>query len=343
VILGRPGTSSVWAGEVFLPMTAVGALFFWGFHRPTQAPASGRELRVTLIQPSIPQNLIWNPEENTNRFRDLIRLTDSALRTPTDLLIWPESAIPKMLRYDPETFEAVTNVAVRHHVWMIVNSDDAEPSDRPDRPEETRYYNASFLMSPAVELMARYCKRSLVIFGEYIPLQRWLPFIKWFTPVQGSFTPGTRPVPFRMPDLGVQASVLICFEDVFPGLGRDSASPGTDFLVNLTNDGWFGRDSAQWQHAASAVFRAVENGLPLVRCTNTGLTCWYDGFGRLRQVFRDKQGTIYGEGWMTAEIPLPAAGAILPRTFYNEHGDWFGWGCVGIAGLALALALVRRQ
>ena len=180
-----------------------------------------------------------------------------------------------------------------------------------------------------------------MIFGEYIPLEKKLPFIKWFTPIQGSFVPGDRAVPFEMPSLAVTASVLICFEDVFPQLTRESTSRDTDFLVNLTNDGWFGEGAAQWQHAASAGFRAIENGLPLIRCTNTGLTCWFDACGRLRDVFRDKDGTIYGPGFMTVDVPLPGAGERVAPTFYHEHGDLFGRGCIGLAGLAFLFTMIR--
>ena len=133
---------------------------------------------------------------------------------------------------------------------------------------------------------------------------------------------------FDLTDLEVKTSVLICFEDTFPRLARESVEGDTDFLVNLTNNGWFGESAAQWQHAASARFRAVENGLPLLRCSNNGLTCWVDAQGRLRQIFQDKTGSVYGAGFVTAKIPLRPPGERRAPTFYHEHGDWFGWGCV---------------
>ena len=168
-----------------------------------------------------------------------------------------------------------------------------------------------------------------------------LPFVKWFTPIEGGFTPGDRPVPFEVENPKVTTSVLICFEDVFPHLARQYAEDDTDFLVNLTNNGWFGESAAQWQHAAGALFRAIENGLPLIRCSNNGLTGWVDLHGRLRQVFRDDHGTIYGPGFLSTEIPLPALGAKRTLTFYNRHGDWFGWACVGLAGLMLTRRMFR--
>jgi apolipoprotein N-acyltransferase len=139
----------------------------------------------------------------------------------------------------------------------------------------------------------------------------------------------------------VKTSALICYEDVFPQLARASVEPDTDFLVNITNDGWFGEGAAQWQQAASAVYRAVENGVPLVRCANTGLTCWVDANGRIREVFVDGNGSIYGAGFMMAKIPLLAAGEKRPQTFYHQHGDWFGWSCVVFAVAALVRAMSR--
>lgn len=365
VILSRPNVRSVWIGEIILPFLTLVTLFGFGFHQLRQRPAPGRELNVTLVQPSIPQTLIWNPDRDTERFQNLIRLSELALANRTDLLIWPEAGIPKELRYDREILQAVTNLAVQHHVWMIVGSDDAEPSKHSSDPKDAEYFNSSFLVSPQGRLIARYDKRNLVIFGEYIPLEHWLPFVKWFTPVQSSFTAGDRSVPFELMPEGerpsepkpkpkdgspgvsshppVKTSVLICFEDTFSQLAREGAETDTDFLVNITNDGWFGEGTAQWQHAATALFRAVENGLPLVRCTNTGLTCWYDANGRLREWFTDQKGTIYGAGFMTVKIPLLPAGERRPETFYNRHGDWFGWGCVALAAAALVRATVGNR
>jgi len=140
-------------------------------------------------------------------------------------------------------------------------------------------------------------------------------------------------VPFR-----VKTSPLICYEDMFPHVARRAVRDDTDFLVNLTNDGWFGQSAEQWQHMAGAVFRAVENGVPLVRCCNNGVTCWIDATGRVREMFRDKTGSVYGAGALTIDLPLEKHAP----TFYNRHGDWFGWVCVGFAAIALALKKLRR-
>jgi apolipoprotein N-acyltransferase len=343
MVLRRPTLRSAWVGEIFLPLAVLAALFSFGFHQLRQSSPPERTLKVTFVQPSIPQTLIWDPSKNDERFRELIHLSQRALTNQTELLIWPEAAVPKLLRYDKTTFEALTGLARDHHVWMIVGADDAESRHNPANPNDADYFNSSFLISPQGQLVERYRKRALVIFGEYIPLVRWLPFVKWFTPIEGGYTPGDRAVPFQLDYLGVKTAVLICFEDIFPHLAREYASDDTDFLVNLTNNGWFGEGAAQWQHAISALFRAVENGLPLLRCSNNGLTCWVDKNGRLRQIFHDQAGTVYGPGFMTADIPLLSPGEKRPATFYNLHGDWFGWSCAAWALLLLARRLVRRR
>ena len=150
-----------------------------------------------------------------------------------------------------------------------------------------------------------------------------------------------------MPALHAQTATLICFEDVFPRLVRQYVSPETDFLVNITNDGWFGQSAAQWQQAANAVFRAVENGLPLVRCANNGLTCWIDATGAMHEVYFGDSSDIYGPGFKTALVPLLPPGTKRPPTLYNRYGDWFGWACVAVCAAFLTLhigtRIVRRK
>ena len=112
--------------------------------------------------------------------------------------------------------------------------------------------------------------------------------------------------------------------------------------MNLTNDGWFGHSAEQWQHMANAVFCTVENGVPLVRCANNGLTCWIDSSGRVREIFKDKAGSVHGIGSMTIELPLSQSAENRATTFYNRHGDWFGWACVAVAVLVLLRLRKKR-
>ncbi len=323
-IFSKPASRFAWQPEIFLPLLVVAILFAYGcvqMRSATRAETSQPPLRITLIQPSVPQNLIWDSGANSNRFRQLIALTERALTNRTDLLIWPEAALPD---FDEASYTAITNLVTKHHLWMIFNAD--EPVWQPDTQKKI-YFNSAFLFAPDGSFAGVYRKRNLVIFGEYIPLVRWLPFVKWFTPIEGGFEAGDKPATFAVRNWGqhpqepvielnngfertslrqtVNISPLICFEDMFPQTARESVNRDTDLLVNLTNDGWFGEGAEQWQQAAAGVFRAVENGVPLVRACNNGVTCWIDAHGAVRQVFKDATGGIYGVGTLTFELPMP--------------------------------------
>ncbi len=361
MIFSKPDSRFAWQPEAFLPLLAVAILFAAGclqMRIPPSTNSNASTLRITLVQPSVPQNLIWDTSANSNRFRQLLALTERALTNQTDLLIWPEAALPD---FDNASYAAITNLVRTHHVWMIFNAD--HDVMRADAKSQNDFdsFNSAFLFDPDGNFVNVYHKRKLVIFGEYIPLVRWLPFVKWFTPIQGGYEAGDKPVEFGVHDWGgrsralqielnngsvsspptINAAPLICFEDMFPQTARESVRGGTDFLVNLTNDGWFGEGAEQWQQAAAAVFRAVENGVPLVRCCNNGVTCWMDAHGAVRQIFKDQTGRIYGVGALTFELPLPAEKPA--PTFYNRHGDWFGWTCVMVVAAVAARRIFARR
>ncbi len=378
----RPALRLAWQAEIALPFAVVVLLFAFSFAQMSASNPPAAALRVTLIQPSIPQSLIWDETQNAARFRQLLALseraldesegagraaqvpvaadqTNSATRVtgPSDLLIWPESAVSE---FDDATCAAITNFVRAHGVWLIFNADDAVPRPNATNEFDNDDFNAAFLFDPAGRFAGVYHKQKLVIFGEYIPFVRWLPLKKWFPSIPDGFAAGTEPAQFEinrwgetlrepqieagngsspaLPSQSVTASPLICFEDTFPQLARKAVHEDTGLLVNLTNDGWFGESAEQWQHLANAVFRAVENGVPLVRCCNNGVTCWIDANGRVREYFRDGAGSVYGAGELTFDLPIPEHSPTL----YHRYGDWFGWSCVGVAVL-MAVGRARSR
>ena len=330
--LTQKSNPKVWS-EAGLPLFVVAVLASFGAVKVATMNAKPKNLRVAMVQPGFPQTLIWDQDADEARFGQVIALSEQALADADHarLLIWPEGALSSLT---PEHLAALAGLTKRHGIWLLATADVGEMPPR-GAPE---YFNSSILISPGGEVAAVYHKRRLVIFGEYVPW--WLSFLKWVTPIDGAFTPGKEPVQFAVKNPGARFSPLICFEDAFAEEAREHVAPDTDFLVNLTNDGWFGNGAAGWQQAATAVFRAVENGVPLVRCTNNGLTCWIDAQGRLREIF-SVAGNIYSAGFMRADIPLRAGGEP-GRTFYNLHGDWFGWACCGMS-LCLFAATFRSR
>ncbi len=356
--------SGLWKRRLrcLVPLFFAAVAAAWGFSRVLQSfrwelgPVL-QPLTLALVQPSIPQTMIWNPAEKTNRFAKLMQLSELALATKPDVLVWPEAALPDM---SEEGFRAVTNLVATHQVWMVFGADDYElkpgaPRDS-QQPSDYAFYNSAFLLSPEGKVVSTYRKRHLVIFGEYIPLTDWLPFLKWFTPIQSGFTAGKEPVAFsieavrtvlndggelkRSMPVTLRAGMLICFEDVMASASRESAADA-DFLLNLTNDGWFGESAQQFQHAAHSVFRAVENRRPVVRCTNNGLTCWVDETGFVHDLGVGDAADVHGTGFRVVKLSVPT-GPRAP-TFYQRHGDWFGWGCVFATLGLLALSRLRRQ
>jgi apolipoprotein N-acyltransferase len=353
MIFRNPTKRHVWQAEIALPLVTVLLLFVVGTLAVNRETPAGKTVRVTLVQPSVPQTLIWSPSEDEKRFAELLAVSQRAVTNGTDLLVWPESGVPMF----DGVYTIVSRFAQSNHVAILFNGDDAE-----FRTDATNYFNSAFFIQPDGQCAGVYHKQKLVIFGEFVPLARWLPFLKYLTPIEGGWTAGDKPVVFQLDGWGerprellvnleggspgvsphqpIKISPLICFEDVFPGTARAAAAGAPDLLVNLSNDGWFGESAEQWQHLANAVFRAVENGLPLVRCSNNGVTGWIDAHGRVREILRDKSGSEYAAGALTVEIPLPVAAEKSAPTFYQRHGDWFSWGC---AAWVLAALIARRK
>jgi apolipoprotein N-acyltransferase len=299
-----------------------------------------------LVQPAIPQTILWDVNERTNRLHKLVELSNQAMARGADLLVWPEAALPEnMVGRNRETQELITALVRSNRVWMVFGGVDNVVKRDAAGAAETVRFNTAFFIDPAGDLIARYFKRRLVVFGEYTPAARWLPFLKHLGLRGGGLEAGRRAVHFQMTRPRARIAPLICFEDVFPHVTRESVDADTDFLLNLTNNGWFGASAAQWQHAVAALLRAVENGLPLVRCTNNGLTCWMDAQGRMHDVYFPGSRDIYQAGFKIVEIPLRGSTDKGRRTFYNRHGDWFGWSCAGIvvAYLAWCLRPIRRK
>lgn len=349
LLVHRPAKHWVWVAELGAPALLVTAAVLFGVSRAnvsrTASPDERRDaLRLALIQPSIPQTVKWDEEENQEAFKTILDLTERAMAEKPDIVVWPEAALPKLLRYDEETYARVTKLAARHQVWLLIGAEDAEPGKGPEGESDPLFHNSAFAVSPEGKLTAKYDKRRLVMFGEYVPLSRWLPFLKMFSPVGNGFTPGTEPVwlELRRPRK-LRIGPLICFEDIFPDLAREHVDEHTDFLLNVTNDGWFGASSQQWQHAANAAFRAVENGVPIIRCANNGISCWVDEFGILRGTRYTDERSEYAAGYKLVKMPLQRPASWPSRTFYNRHGDWFGWGCVLVSLSLTGQALLRRR
>jgi apolipoprotein N-acyltransferase len=283
-----------------------------------------------MIQPNIPQAVkyeVVSQEEQQKYLRDL---TLSVGQCDTDLIIWPETALVEGPSFTPSKRVWLRDLVQRTRTPILLGTLDAtEPKELPkdgSRPVPI-YYNAAMLIRTDGVLSAPYRKLHLVPFGEYVPLESWCPWLRRLTPIEGSFTPGSEPVWFEVK--GCRLGPLICFEDTIPSLARQLTAGGADLLVNLTNDAWFEDSPGAAMHAANATFRAIENRRPLVRCTNSGITCVIDSNGRL---LADAY-PAFSRGFQVSAIPIREKPSV---TFYTRRGDWFP--LLGVMIVAIALA-----
>jgi apolipoprotein N-acyltransferase len=322
---------------VLPPLLALAGALLYGRHELSNVGETAH-YRIALVQPAIPPSAAWDPIEKTNRFLKLLRLSQAALAEKPDLLVWPETALAEMIGRNQFTQDAIASLLHSHKSWMILGAADYETRPGASGRDETQWFNGAFLINPAGDMAAWYHKRHLVPFGEFMPGARWFPFLARLRAAGAGLTPGDRPGLFHLSDPPANCSVLICYEDSFPHEVRECQTHETDFLLNLTNDGWFGDHSAQWLHLVNALFRAVELHLPLVRCCNNGITCWIDARGRLHNVnFADSK-NVYQSGYKIIDVPLASSEPGHRPTFYRQFGDLFGWGCLAVVALFFGLS-----
>jgi len=350
--------------EFYLAMLLIGGAFMTGLRAIDALPSgNSRLLRLALVQGNIPQSLKFDEHEKPmilDRYRSL---TTTATLEQVDLIIWPETAIPEALRYDPETFALVTNITAKTLAHLLTGTIDFTPHATPEEA-----FNAAALVRPDGIIAGIYRKIHLVPFGEYIPLRKILPVFKWFTPITDSFECGRDATLFTLnlnqPSKLVTLSeakglataadsevlrsaqndnegkrfrfgTVICFEDTLPDLYRQFVKRGAEFMVNLTNDAWFQDSPAAEMHLANAIFRTVETRRSLVRCTNNGVTCLVDQFGIVRH-----QAAPFTPA--TLEFTLPVS-TKLPVTFYTRYGDVFTGGCALLAVASFCLSRITRK
>ena len=313
--------------EFYLAMTLVCGAFLHGL-REMRAEEGTRSLRIALVQGNIPQTLKFEPEQKPMILERYRSLTESILPLEPELIIWPETATPEALRYDLDSFELTTNLAQQANAYLLTGTIDVTPYSKP-----MEAFNGAILIRPDGTLGEIYRKIHLVPFGEYVPLRKILPFMKYLTPIGDSFERGKDYTIFRLPELSFGA--VICFEDTVPEVYRGFVKRGVDFVVNLTNDAWFKDSPAAAMHLANAVFRCAENRRWLIRSTNNGVTCAVDPYGVVRM--RAEPFTA------SAKLFVPAFPAEQPVTFYTRHGDVFVAVCVMVTGLTLVAAPTRRR
>ncbi|OGQ86077.1 MAG: apolipoprotein N-acyltransferase [Deltaproteobacteria bacterium RIFOXYD12_FULL_56_24] len=284
------------------------------------------KMEVAAVQGNIPQDQKWQPAFQRGTIDTYLRLSNELyLNKKPQLIIWPETALPFYPYEHPLFLRLHSELILPRQTYLLTGVPHREKASG---AEPLTYTNSAFLLSPNGQVTGRYDKQHLVPFGEYIPFRHILGFASPLVETLGEFTPGQITPPLSCENSRV--GVLICFESIFPEISRRQAEDGANLLVTITNDAWFGRSSAPWQHLAMGVFRAVETRKTLVRAANTGISA-----------FIDPMGCIQGASPLFAEYARSQPVALLDGlTCYVRWGYLFPWGCLilTLAGIGLSYA-----
>ena len=283
---------------------------------------------IAIIQPNIPQTDKWQEENRERIVGLLVALTRTELaRSNPALMIWPEAALPGFIQQHPEWTDTIGALTRAERVPIIFGVLDLDWRGA----TEFEYFNAAMLADSTGRIGSQpaYRKERLVPIVERVPFvnPRWFSGLRYF----GGFGEGTGPVVYRFP-FGT-AGVLICYESIFPQIARQYRRDGAELLLNITNDAWFGRSLAPYQHHAHLALRAIETRAGVVRSANTGISGYIDPLGRVRSatpLFETRSETYLVE---TTDV----------RTPYVRFGDWLGTLCLTATAIGVIAAARARR
>jgi apolipoprotein N-acyltransferase len=317
----------------------------------------GHPIKIALVQPNIPQLKKWPPEFENEIYARLEEYTEAVLTAKPDLVIFPETALPSILPAGSRAMNFARDIAQKGSYLLVGVLETVDLSRLPASLQDYDWlYNSSFLFDTNGNIVTVYRKIHLVPFGEYLPLDKSVRLVRNFTPLGFSCMPGKENTIFHIPlsssptadssikNIDAKFAVLICFEDTMAYLARQAVRKGAMFLVNQTNDAWFDNSPAAVQHLSHSVFRAVENKVPVIRCANTGVSCFIDHTGKIDDVTLHllQNKSIHIGMHRTGEIWIPYY--PLSPTLYTKYGDWlFAIPCTIITFFVVIFIVIYNQ
>ncbi len=318
---------------------ALGMTLIYGWAVVSQ-PASGPSIKISVLQGNISQEMKSAPKKHAayimQKYTDLSR---QAAADQPDLIAWPEAATPGFILKNQPLVQKLSAFISELKTPFLIGSSEYPKfiKDRPLRPDDVG--NAALYFSAKGVFLGQYLKIHLVPFGEELPYKDSIQWPSYIVPKDKKTfeIPGIDYTIFKLAE--TKFGTVICWEVVFPQLIRQFTKKGAAFMVNLTNEGWFGDTSAPYQMAAIVVFRAVENRVPFVRAANTGVSCFIDAYGNITGRVMDQTGDdTFVEGYLTREIRPSEA-----RTFYTRYGDIFVYIVLTLTGLILVATVIARK
>jgi apolipoprotein N-acyltransferase len=294
----------------------------WKIGIEDQKIADAPRIKVGIVQANF--DFFEKNEDNEDAISERHRSMSQSLDSP-DLVIWPETAVQAWIPLSSDSLsdDGKSIVPQVDGTYFMVGglsySINKVSPDGTISEEDINQFNTAFLTDPQGKILGRYHKIKLLLFGEYLPFSKYIPSLKKLSPATGDFIPGSELNLFEIKEKDVKIAPLICYEDIIPSFSRRFVNEGANLIVNLTNDAWFGRSTAPYQHLLLSIPRAVETRRYLIRSTNTGISAVIDPVGRIvadTGIF--EQATLEEEvGIMDGE-----------KTLYTRTGDIFSWGCL---------------
>ncbi len=313
--------------EFTVTMALIVGVFAYGVRALNQPEDKDvTEFKIAMIQTNVPQEERWDSDSQEHLLKRLAESTQQVAHLKPDLIVWPESATPRGMYSDEETFKFVMAQAKESGAAILLGTvlSGEKPGDE---------YNGAALIAEGGHYMQFYRKMHLVPYGEYLPMRPLLGSVLGDL-VPGDFLPGASPVILKCPAPPIQFGALICFEDTLGDLVRRFPAGGAQLLVNITNDAWFGKSIAAELHFDHAIFRAIENRRPLARCANTGVTGFVDARGRTDRL------PLFTRAFYTRKLLISNH---PPLTFYTRYGDWVAHLSLAIVFLRLGIHALRKS
>ena len=300
----------------FVIISIIGLLYLYYNCLPKNVIQKNQGFEFAVMQPNFEPLKSWDVVKNNQANLSLKRQLEQTALLDYDLLFLPEAVTPNPILGDKDILELFTSASNRNQKPFIIGNLAYDMYNG-------GWYNGIFLVDPNLGLNSDYYrKRKLVPFGEYTP-----DLFFWIEPlagIQGSFMEGNDAaiIELRIADKKWQVGALVCYEDLFPSLVRETVLAGADFLFVATNDSWYGEEGGAYFHAAHSVLRSVENRRATIRCGNAGWSGWIDSLGRIRGCLTNQNNDIYfkGSGTFSFTTTIDEEQSL---SFYTKHGEWF--------------------
>jgi apolipoprotein N-acyltransferase len=299
-------------------------------------PTTGMKLRVSVIQGNIEQAKKWDRSYRNYIIERYEELSRQVSKDQPSLIIWPEAATPGFVLNDAALIKRITGLVQEMNTYFLIGSSEY-PKFQKGPLKFDQYGNTALFFSPDGKVLGQYLKIRLLPFGEYLPYRETIPWSWIDVPNVTPTMPGKEFTVFQCPTF--RFSAPICWETIFPDLPREFVKRGAQFLVNITNEAWFGRSVGPQHYLISSVFRAVENRVYVVRCANTGISCFIDPYGRIVGRVKDENNQdLFVRGVLT-ETVIP----MESRTVYTRYGDWLVWISLAVIVILISIVFLRKK